>query len=29
MRQVAEEQGVTFIPTATWGVEGAELYDSW
>ena len=27
MRQVAEEQGVTFIPTATWGIEGAELFD--
>jgi len=26
MRQVAEEQGVIFIPTASWGIEGAELY---
>jgi len=27
MRQVAEEQGVVFIPTGAWGVEGPELYD--
>jgi lysophospholipase L1-like esterase len=27
MREVAAEQGVIFIPTGTWGVEGADLYD--
>jgi lysophospholipase L1-like esterase len=27
MRQVAEEQGIVFIATGGWGVEGAELYD--
>lgn len=27
MQEVAAEQGVTFIPTGNWGVEGPELYD--
>jgi lysophospholipase L1-like esterase len=27
LRQVAEEQGVIFLPTGAWGVEGPELYD--
>ncbi len=27
MRDVAAEQGVTFIPTRAWGVEGPALYD--
>lgn len=27
MREVAAEQGIMFIPTGTWGVEGPELFD--
>lgn len=27
IREVAAEQGVTYIPTGDWGVEGPELYD--